>query len=149
MKRNNTEAKLFPKFSTNHFGNFSKFVLNNFTGTLIDTFILWLLSTFFFQSHTGKYIIAPAISFEIAMTKNFFTSYFWIWNERVKKSYGEFFKKFLLYNVNCFFTFLGKLGLILLIDAFTEMNVVYCNLIALTLTGLANYYIQDKMIFRR
>lgn len=128
--------------------NFSKFVVNNFTGTLIDTFFLWILSAFCFGTHTGKYIIAPAISFEIAMTKNFFTSYFWIWHERVQKKYSEFLRKFFLYNVHCFFSFLGKLGLILLIDAFTELNVVYCNLIALIFTGVANYYIQDKMIFR-
>ena len=148
MNRTNQDNRFFTRLRSQHLTNICKFIVNNFTGTIIDTLILWLLSAFYFKTHTGKYIIAPAISFEIAMTKNFFTSYFWIWHERVQKKYGEFMKKFFLYNVNCFFTFLGKLGLILLIDAFTEMNVVYCNLIALLLTGFANYLIQDKMIFR-
>lgn len=147
MKHTNKNSFL-AGLKSRHLANFSKFIVNNFTGTLIDTFILWLLSTFYFETHFGKYVIAPAISFEIAMIKNFFTSYFWIWNERVEKKYREFFRKFLLYKVNCLFTFLGKLGLILIIDAFTDLNVVYCNLIALMLTGFANYFIQDKMIFR-
>lgn len=148
VKRRNQDS-ILERLKSRHLAQFTKHLVNNITGTLIDTFFLWLLSTFYFETHIGKYVIAPAISFEIAMLKNFFTSYFWIWHERVEKRPGEFLKKLFLYNLNCFFTFLGKLGIILLIDAFTDLNVVYCNLIALLLTGTANYLIQDKMIFRR
>lgn len=128
---------------------FRKFVLSNFTGTLVDTFFLWLFSNYFFSSYTGKYIAAPAISFEIAMFKNYMTSYFWIWKERVELKKGDFFKRLLYYNLNSALAFLVKLGLIIFIERLTHLHVVFCNLIALIFSGLINYYIQDKMIFRR
>lgn len=126
-----------------------RFLFSNFTGTLVDTFFLWLFSTFVFESYTGKYIISPAISFEIAMLKNYVMSYFWIWNENHSFRWKDFLKKLLYYNINAVLAFIIKLGLIIIIERLTHLNVVYCNLIALMFTGIINYVVQDKLIFRR
>lgn len=127
---------------------FRRFVVTSFTGTIVDTFFLWSFSNFVFQSYTGKYVLAPTISFEFAMFSNYLTSYFWIWKERVKFRKGDFIKRLVFYNLNCALAFAVKLGLIIFIERVSHLHVVYCNLIALTFTGLINYHIQDKMIFR-
>lgn len=128
---------------------FNKFVITNFTGTLVETFILWLLSNFVFGTYAGKYIAAPTISFEFAVLNNFSFSYFWIWKERVQKRPKDFFRKFLFYNVNCAIIFLLRLGLIIIVERLFRLHVVYCNLIALAITGILNYFVQDKLIFRK
>ena len=131
------------------FLKFNKFVFTNITGTIVETFILWLLSNFIFGTYIGKYIIAPTISFEFAVLNNYSFSYFWIWRERVQKRPKDFFRKFLFYNINCAITFLLRLGLIILIERIFRLHVVYCNLIALAFSGRLNYFIQDKLIFRK
>jgi len=125
-----------------------RYLFSNFTGTLVDTFFLWLFSRYVFDSYTGKYIIAPSLSFEIAMLKNFFNSYFWIWGDRVEKSVGDFFSRLLFYNLNAVFIFFIKIGLIQLIAFISGYDVIICNLIALVFTGVINLILQDKLIFK-
>lgn len=127
----------------------NKFVLTNFTGTLVETVILYLLANFVFDNYVGKYIVATTIAFEFAVFNNYTLSYFWIWKERVHNKAKDFFQRFFFYNINCTITFLIKLGLIILIERVSHLHVVYCNLIALIFTGILNYYIQDKLIFRK
>ena len=74
-----------------------KFVVSRLFGTLVDTIILWLLSTYIFSSYVGVYIISPAISFEVAMFSNFCFSYFWIWNKRLETKEPKSFLIRLLY----------------------------------------------------
>lgn len=110
--------------------------------------VLWLLSTFIFESYVGDYIIAPAISFEAAMFKNYVASYFWIWKDRVKKKKGDFFKRLFYYNLSTVFVFLIKLGILLIVERLTHLDVIWCNLIALSVSGIINLYAQDKLVFK-
>jgi putative flippase GtrA len=61
----------------------------------------------------------------------------------------DFFRRLFFYNVNSFLVFLLKLLLLVLISALLGLHVVYCNLIALTITGIVNFLLQDKLIFTR
>lgn len=134
-------SKLFPFF------RFQKFFVTTFSGTIIDTLVLWTLATYAFHSYLGQYIIAPTISFEIAVLNNFAFSYFWIWKERVARTRKDYAFRFLLYNVNAVAVFLVKIVLLVTVEMLTGLHVVYCNLIALCFTGLLNFYLQHNLIF--
>lgn len=126
----------------------ARYVLSNFTGTVIDTFFLWIFSRYVFDSYYGKYVVAPFLSFEIAMLNNFINSYFWIWKDRVAKSPKDFVIRLFFYNVNAVAVFFIKAGLILLVEFLFGLDVVLCNLIALLFTGIINLVMQDKLIFK-
>ncbi len=131
------------------FIKFNKFILTNISGTVVDTVFLWLLSNTVFDTYFEKYVIAPAISFEIAVFNNYTNSYFWVWKERVLKNAKDFLRRLFFYNINSSVTLLIRLGLILFIEEMLHFQVVYCNLIALLFTGILNYFMQDKLIFKQ
>ncbi len=127
-----------------------KFVVSRLFGTLVDTIILWLLSNYIFSSYVGVYIISPAISFEVAMFSNFCFSYFWIWNMRLEnKGTKTFFIRLLYFNLSSIGGFGIKMGCLLLFERLFHLDVVYCNLLALLISGLANYFLADLMVFRK
>ena len=128
---------------------FAKFLSTNALGTVVDTGALWLLVTFLFETYLEEYVLAPSISFQLAVLNNYSLSYFWIWKGRVKRTMPDFFRRLFFYNVNSFLVFLLKLLLLVLISALLGLHVVYCNLIALTITGIVNFLLQDKLIFTR
>ena len=41
-----------------------KFILVNALGTVVDTAVLWLLSSRIFSGYAGEYLLSPLISFE-------------------------------------------------------------------------------------
>jgi putative flippase GtrA len=127
---------------------FAKFVSTNAVGTVVDTVTLWLLTTFLLESQTEQYVLGPILSFQLAVLNNFSLSYFWIWKGRVKRTIRDFVRRFLFYNLNSFLVFLLKLLLLLIVAVLFQLHVVYCNLIALSITGLVNFFIQDKLIFK-
>jgi len=128
---------------------FGKFVSTNLIGTVVDTLALWLLVTFAFETYPEEYVLAPTISFQLAVLNNYSLSYFWTWKGRVKKTIPDFFQRLLFYNVNCVLVFLLKLGLLVAISALLDLHVVLCNVLALTITGLINFALQDRLIFRQ
>ncbi len=128
---------------------FAKFVSTNAIGTAVDTLALWLLVTFAFESYVEEYIVAPTISFQVAVLNNYSLSYFWIWRGRVRKKIPDFFRRLLVYNVNSLLVFVLKLALLVAISYLLSLHVVLCNLIALTVTGLLNFALQDKLIFKQ
>ncbi len=67
----------------------------------------------------------------------------------MKKTIPDFFQRLLFYNVNCVLVFLLKLGLLVAISALLDLHVVLCNVLALTITGLINFALQDRLIFRQ
>jgi putative flippase GtrA len=127
---------------------FAKFVSTNAVGTVVDTVTLWLLATFLLESQTEQYVLGPILSFQLAVLNNFSLSYFWIWKGRVQRTLRDFARRFLFYNLNSFLVFLLKLLLLLVVAVLFQLHVVYCNLIALSITGLVNFFIQDKLIFK-
>ncbi len=127
---------------------FGKFFWSSFTGTVVDTIVLWFLASVVFETYVGQYIIAPSISFEAAVLNNYTLSYFWIWRERVQRTRRDFVLRFLAYNANSLLVFGLKLILLLAVEYLTGFHVVLCNLLALSVTGLVNFSLQHNVIFK-
>ena len=61
-----------------------KFLISRLLGTVVDTLVLWILSrTILDGGYSATYIVAPIISFEMAVMSNFLCSYYWIWTARI------------------------------------------------------------------
>ena len=127
-----------------------EFVLTRLFGTGVDTLVLWICSHFLFTSYWGSYILSPIISFEFAVMSNFLWSYCWIWSSRiVNKSWGNFWKRFFLFNLSSVAGFLIKMLFLLLFERIFGWDVVWCNLTALLISGLFNYFLTDIWVFRK
>ncbi|MBQ0078155.1 MAG: GtrA family protein [Bacteroidales bacterium] len=129
----------------------SKYVLTTLLGTLVDCLVLWVMSTFVFaDNHVGQYVYSPMVSFECAVFVNFFTAYFYVWKERITvRSISSYFSHFWKYNISCLSAFLLKMVILNVLGATLKWEPVLCNIIALTFSGLLNFFINEFVIFRR
>ena len=123
-------------------------------GTLVDTFVLWILSDHVFtDGFWGEYIVSPVISFQCAVAVNYVISYFFVWKDRTRDrpdaSVGRFFRLYLKYNLTNSTVFLLRLGLLLLVERLTGWDVVICNLTAMLFSGILNFIIDNLLIFRK
>ncbi|MGN1219789.1 MAG: GtrA family protein [Candidatus Cryptobacteroides sp.] len=130
-----------------------KFMGTSVVGTVVDTLVLWILSDFIFtKGYWGEYIISPAISFQCALTANFLISYFYVWKDRTAVSDASakrFFKLYFAYNLSGSAVFLLRLGALLVIEKFTGWDVVLCNLLAMCVSGVLNFAINNMVIFKK
>lgn len=131
-----------------------KFIGTSVAGTIADTLVLWILSDYVFtKGYLGEYIISPVISFQFAVAINYSISYFYVWKDRTqgRKEQGRsgFLKKYLAYNLSCSAVFLLRFGVLLIIERFTGWDVVICNLLAMCLSGILNFTINNMVIFRK
>lgn len=130
-----------------------KFMGTSVVGTIVDTLVLWILSDFIFtKGYWGEYIISPAISFQCAVATNFLISYFYVWRDRTVvsgASIKRFFKLFFAYNLSGSAVFLLRLGALLIIEKFTGWDVVICNLLAMCVSGVLNFAINNLLIFKK
>lgn len=119
-------------------------------GTATDTLVLWLCSHFLFNGYVGEYVISPMISFECATIVNFIISSRVVWRDRMKGSgLKSYLKHFLGFNASYAGVFFVKMGLLLLLELITGWDVVWCNLIAVTLCGFINFFMNEKVIFKK
>ena len=126
-----------------------KYVLVNAAGTVVDTAVLWLVSHHIFHSFAGEYLLSPFISFECAVLFNFICSFFLIWKDRMDIGNARaFMSRYLLYNLSCTMTFFLKMGLLLFFKFLFGWDVVICNLTALCVSGIVNFVMSDRVIFR-
>lgn len=126
-----------------------KYVLVNAAGTVVDTAVLWLVSHHIFHSFAGEYLLSPFISFECAVLFNFICSFFLIWKDRMDIGNARtFMSRYLLYNLSCTMTFLLKMGLLLFFKFLFGWDVIICNLTALCVSGVVNFVMSDRVIFR-
>lgn len=124
-----------------------EFVVSRLFGTGVDTFVLWICSKFIFHDYWGIYVVSPVISFEFAVFSNFVCSYYWIWKERItNKNIKDFTYRFLIFNFSSVLGFLVKMLFLLLFQKIFGWNVVYCNLAALLISGLFNYFCRNHCI---
>ena len=129
---------------------FPKFFAGNLLGTAIDTLVLWLFSHFVFHGYIGQVIISPVISFECAVMTNYVFSYFVTWKDRISQvSTRSFFRRFVGYNATCTGTFILKMGILMLIQWLTKWNVVICNLLALCVSGVVNFLMDNFVVFKK
>ena len=130
-----------------------KFMGTSVVGTIVDTLVLWILSDFVFtKGYWGEYVISPVISFQCALTANFLISYFYVWKDRTVVSGAStkrFFKLYFTYNLSGSAVFLLRLGALLIIEKFTGWDVVICNLLAMCVSGVLNFIINNMFIFKR
>lgn len=127
----------------------AKHTLFSLLGTATDTLVLWFLSSLVFKSYVGEYIISPIISFECATLVNFLSSSKLVWKDRMKGlSLGSYFKHFLGFNASYAGVFLLKMALLLGLERISGWDVVWCNLIAVTICGFINFFMNEKVIFR-
>lgn len=130
-----------------------KFMGTSVVGTIVDTLVLWILSDFIFtKGYWGEYVISPVISFQCALTANFLISYFYVWKDRTVVSGAStkrFFKLFFAYNLSGSAVFLLRLGALLIIEKFTGWDVVICNLLAMCVSGVLNFAINNMVIFKK
>ena len=125
-----------------------EFVVSRLFGTGVDTFVLWICSKFIFHDYWGIYVVSPVISFEFAVFRNFVCSYYWIWKERItNKNIKDFTYRFLIFNFSSVLGFLVKMLFLLLFQKIFGWNVVYCNLAALLISGLFNYFLAETIVF--
>jgi len=130
--------------------NYLKFLLSRIVGTLVDTWVLWMLSAYVFTSYVGIYLVAPTISFEFAVVSNFLFSYFWIWRRRISvKSIKTFFTRFTAFNLTSVMGFVIKMILLLLFERLFGWNVVYCNIVALLISGIINFILAEFVVFKK
>lgn len=127
----------------------AKHTLFSLLGTATDTLVLWFLSSLVFKSYVGEYIISPIISFECATLVNFLSSSKLVWKDRMKGlSLGSYFKHFLGFNASYAGVFLLKMALLLGLERLSGWDVVWCNLIAVSICGFINFFMNEKVIFR-
>ena len=130
-----------------------KFMGTSVVGTIVDTLVLWILSDFIFtKGYWGEYVISPVISFQCALTANFLISYFYVWKDRTVVSGAStkrFFKLFFAYNLSGSAVFLLRLGALLIIEKITGWDVVICNLLAMCVSGVLNFAINNLLIFKK
>lgn len=127
-----------------------KFMLSRALGTLADTLVLWLLAHFVFSGgYWATYVISPFISFEVAVMCNFLCSYYWIWSNRIsQKSRRSFWRHFAGFNLSSFAGFLVKMLFLLLFEKMFGWGVVVCNLAALAISGVLNFFLSEAIVFR-
>ena len=131
-----------------------KFAGSSVAGTLTDTLVLWLLSSFVFsEGYWGEYVLSPAIAFQCAVAVNFTIAYFYVWKDRITAVQGtcvaRFLRLYLAYNLSCSAVFLLRLGVLLLIERFAGWNVVFCSLAAMVISGIVNFILENRLVFRK
>lgn len=125
-----------------------RFLGTGAVGTVVDTLVLWILSDHLLHgTYWGEYIISPVLSFQCAVAVNFTISYFYVWKDRIRTS-GRFFRLYISYNLSATAIFLLRLVVLLLIERLTSWDVLICNLLAMSFSGLLNFTISNLIIFR-
>ncbi|MBQ4012561.1 MAG: GtrA family protein [Bacteroidales bacterium] len=133
------------------FKRFIGYVSVSLIGTAVDTAVLWVCSHLLFSgSYFGRNILSPTISFECAVFVNFCSCYFFVWKDRIsQRGTRSFFRHYAGYNASCTGAFLLKMGLLQLVLWITGLDVVWCNLIALCFSGLFNFTMSDRVVFKK
>ena len=127
--------------------NFIKFSIRGIVGAIVDTSVLWILTTLFFHSYFTKYVLSPAISYELGIAITYIICYFWIWNHRVHNNKSDFLKVFLKYNFALLLFLVIKLGLLTLIYELFHFHIIICNVLALCFSGIFSFFASEKFIF--
>lgn len=126
-----------------------KFSSFSLVGTAVDTAVLWFCAHRLFKGYAGEYILSPVISFEISCIVNFLVFARFVWGDRLRdmrmrtklRRAGE-------YQLTCTGVFLVKLAFLQIIGMTFHIDVVWANFMALMLSGLLNFIINDLVIFR-
>ena len=90
------------------------------------------------------------ISFEFAVMSNFLCSYYWIWSNRIEdKNAKSFWKHFVVFNLAALSGFAVKMAFLLLFEHLFGWDVIICNLVALLISGVLNFFVEKLIVFRK
>lgn len=130
---------------------FVMFASTSVAGTLVDLGVHWILAHRVFSSYFGQFLLAPAISFELAALTNFSIAYHWVWRERIThRSTRTFWMRFLIYSASSAGVFIVKLLVMQLLHwVFPTLDPVLCNLISLCFSGTLNFFMSEWVLFRK
>lgn len=126
------------------------FSASTLAGTAVDTFVLWLCAHGAFAgTYWGENIVSPTLSFLAATVANYVMAYCFVWRDRIStRSWSDFMRRYWPYLSTCVGGFLIKMlilqGLVLLIS----WDVVWLNLVAVCISGLFNFAINEWIVFR-
>ena len=88
---------------------------------------------------------------QCAVLTNYLIAYFYVWRDRTRE-YGSarfLISRYFAYNLSCSSVFLLRLGLLLLLEKIFGWDVVICNLVAMSFSGILNFIMNNLVIFRR
>lgn len=133
---------------------FIKFSASTLVGTAVDTGVLWLCAHLWLDGYAGERILAPTISFLAATVANFIVAYFFVWPDRIKNSSSELEVKrlsrlYFSYLATCIAGFLVKMLFLQLFSVLLGWDVVWCNLLALCFSGIFNFVLNDRFVFKK
>jgi putative flippase GtrA len=84
------------------------------------------------------------------MFHNYVISYFWIWNKHIPiKVARDFFTRLVPYNISTLFGFAIKMSLLLLFESLFRWDVIYCNIAALLISGVVNFFLSELIVFKK
>jgi putative flippase GtrA len=124
-----------------------RFVTTNLCGTVIETSVLAALGAIWDRALLA-YVLAPVLAFEVSVVHNFVASYLWVWPERVARGDRDLTRRLARYNLGVATVFLGRLALIVALGAGFGLPAAVSNLLALLVSGVVNYAVQDRIVFR-
>ena len=123
-------------------------MLCNTPGTLLELAVVWVCSEYLFHGYVGQYVVSPVIAFECAVVTNFVLYSRCLWYDRIK---GVGMKGYLIrllgYNVSATGVYFMRMVVIQVIGMLWHLPVVWCEIISLSLSGIINYMINDRVIF--
>lgn len=139
---------------------FAVFSITSGAGTLVDLGLHWWLSSSFYQDkYWWGFWVSPVISFEAAVLTNFLIAYYLVWKERIsQRDTRSFFRHYAGYNATATGVFCVKLvimqGFHLLFVTLgwfqgTTYEPVLCNLLAMCLSGILSFVLNEFVVFRR
>lgn len=131
-------------------GRYGKFLLCNIPGTMVDLLVCWFFAHIVFHYYVGQYVISPLISYECAIVTDFVLCYFFVWGELIgPRRLRTFWKHLIAYNLSAIGAFFLKDIIILLTEHLFEIDVIWCNAIAMTFSGSFNFFINERFNFRK
>ncbi len=126
------------------------FSASTLVGTAVDTAVLWVCAHFWLHGYAGERLLAPTISFVCATMANYAVAYFFVWPDRIHyRTLRSFTTHYFAYLGSCIGGFVIKMLFLQLFTLLLTWDVVWCNLLALCFSGLFNFFMNDRIVFRR
>lgn len=126
-----------------------RFLRFNAVGALgvgVQVCVLWLLA----GPLRLHYLVATAIAIEVSVLHNFFWHVRWTWAPPREDLHPHLFFRCVAFHAgNGLVSMLGSLALMPLFVGQLHLHYVIANLLAIGCTGLINFLLGDRLIFRR
>ena len=121
---------------------FAKFATVGFVGTILNTFLLWLLTEVF----SLYYLVSSAIAIELAILFNFVFNDLYTFRDKLDNNH--YFSRMLKFNGIALYSFVINLAVLYLLTAHTGLNYLVSNLIGIFTATAWNYLVVLDYIWR-